>query len=138
MNELLSVVVDFNVDVIGEHLDLQTFLASLIRFLSLFRMQSGLSQSRIYLAFPTRAYLLYPLDQASPPSDANPHSNSASDVTLMHTMQFQTLKETLLERVCLLIEQNCAKLGSKGANGTLVHQAIMKAACYSQQWIKQV
>ena len=43
MNELLSVVLDFNADVIDTHLDLQVFISSILKFLNCFRMQSGLN-----------------------------------------------------------------------------------------------
>ena len=37
MNELLSVVVDFNVDIIAE-LDLEVLIGSILKFLSCYRM----------------------------------------------------------------------------------------------------
>ena len=61
MNELLSVVLDFNVDVIAT-LDLEVFIGSVLKFLNCFRMQSGLNQSRIYLSFASNSYLVYPLE----------------------------------------------------------------------------
>jgi len=42
MNELLSVVLDFNADVLA-NLDLEVFINSLLKFLNCFRMQSGLN-----------------------------------------------------------------------------------------------
>lgn len=42
MNELLSVVVDFNTEALGS-LDLETFVGSLLKFLNCFRMQGGLN-----------------------------------------------------------------------------------------------
>ena len=61
MNELLNVVLDFNADVIS-NLDLDVFIGSVLKFLNCFRMQSGLNQSRIYLAFASNSYLIYPLE----------------------------------------------------------------------------
>lgn len=61
MNELLSVVVDFNADVLAT-LDLEVFVGSVLKFLNCFRMQSGLNQTRIYLAFASNSFLVYPLD----------------------------------------------------------------------------
>ena len=61
MNELLSVVLDFNADVMS-NLDLEVFIGSVLKFLNCFRMQSGLNRSRIYIAFASNSYLIYPLE----------------------------------------------------------------------------
>lgn len=66
MNELLSVVLDFNADVIStQQIDLEILIGSVLKFLNCFRMQSGLNQSRIYLAFTSNSYLIYPLEGSS-------------------------------------------------------------------------
>ena len=66
MHELLSVVLDFNVDVLSDgdqgQVDLEVFVSSILKFLNCFRMQSGLGSSRIYLAFASNSYLIYPLE----------------------------------------------------------------------------
>ena len=64
MNELLSVVVDLNAEVLAS-LDMEVFVGSLLKFLNCFRMQSGLNQSRIYVAFASNSYLIYPLESMS-------------------------------------------------------------------------
>ena len=64
MNELLSVVLDINCDVLAS-LELDVFIGSLLKFLNCFRMQSGLNQSRIYLAFASNSFLVYPLESIS-------------------------------------------------------------------------
>ena len=73
MHELLSVVLDFNSEVLSDgedgQVDLETFVSSILKFLNLFRMQSGLGNSRIYLAFASNSYLIYPLEGSS--TDAN-------------------------------------------------------------------
>ena len=64
MNELVSVVVDMNADVLL-NLNLEVFVGSLLKFLNCFRMQSGLNQSRIYLAFASNSFLIYPLETST-------------------------------------------------------------------------
>ncbi len=64
MNELVSVVVDMNADVLL-NLDLEVFVGSLLKFLNCFRMQSSLNQSRIYLAFASNSFLIYPLETST-------------------------------------------------------------------------
>lgn len=64
MNELLSVVLDFNAEVLAT-LDLEVFIGSVLKFLNCFRMQSGLNQTRIYLAFSSNSFLVYPLENVS-------------------------------------------------------------------------
>ena len=61
MNELLNVVLDFNADIISR-LDLETFIGSILKFLNCYRMQSGLNQFRIYVAFAHNSYLLFPIE----------------------------------------------------------------------------
>lgn len=64
MNELLSVVLDFNAEVLAT-LELDVFIGSVLKYLNLFRMQSGLNQTRIYLAFASNSFLVYPLESVS-------------------------------------------------------------------------
>ena len=40
MNELLSVIIDFNAEVLAK-MDMETFFNSIFKFLNLFRMQSA-------------------------------------------------------------------------------------------------
>ena len=42
MNELLNIVLDFNVEMIAR-LNLETLIGSLLKFLNCYRMQSGLN-----------------------------------------------------------------------------------------------
>ena len=101
MNELLSVVLDFNVDVIGTHLDLQVFISSILKFLNCFRMQSGLNQSRIYLAFASNSYLVYPLEGISNAENLVPE---LQDQSKMHTLAFNDVKNSLLNRILKILE----------------------------------
>ena len=113
MNELLSVVIDFNVDVMAE-LDLETFLGSIFKFLSCYRMQSGLNESRIYLAFASNSYLIYPLEGASNESDLVPE---LQDQSKMHTLNFLDVKNLLLDRVLKIIQsEQLNKEESKAAS----------------------
>ena len=100
MNELLSVVLDFNADVVAT-LDLELFTTSLLKFLNCFRMQSGLNQSRIYLAFASNSYLIYPLEGLS--SDPSV-SGKLVDRSKMHALSFSELKERLLDRIVAIID----------------------------------
>lgn len=100
MNELLSVVLDFNVDVIAT-LDLEVLVASLLKFLNCFRMQSGLNQSRIYLAFASNSYLVYPLEGVSTDPKI---ASKLVDQSKMHTLGFTELKERMLDRIVAIIE----------------------------------
>ena len=61
MNELLSVIIDFNAEVLAK-MDMETFFNSIFKFLNLFRMQSAQAFSRLYIAFPHNSYLLFPLE----------------------------------------------------------------------------
>ena len=63
MNELLNVVLDFNADMIAR-LNLETLIGSILKFLNCFRMQSGLNQFRIYVAFVHNSYLLFPIESS--------------------------------------------------------------------------
>ena len=63
MHELLNVVIDFNAEMVAR-LDLKTLLGSIIRFLNCFRMQSGLNNFRIYIAFSHNSYLLFPIESS--------------------------------------------------------------------------
>ena len=64
MYELLNVVIDFNSDMVAR-LDLQTLLSSIMRFLNCYRMQSGLNNFRIYIAFNHYSYLLFPIESSA-------------------------------------------------------------------------
>ena len=101
MNELLSVVLDFNADVIDTHLDLQVFISSILKFLNCFRMQSGLNQSRIYLAFASNSYLVYPLEGISNDANLVPE---LQDQSKMHTLAFDDVKNSLLNRIVKILD----------------------------------
>ena len=73
MHELLNVVIDFNSEMVAR-IDLQTLLGSIMRFLNCYRMQSGLNNFRIYVAFNHYSYLLFPMESAT---------NEASDTQLI-------------------------------------------------------
>ena len=131
MNELLSVVLDFNADVIAT-LDLEIFIGSVLKFLNCFRMQSGLNQSRIYLSFASNSYLIYPLEGISSDSRL---SGELQDQSKMHTLAFNDVKECLLDRIARILESEQLLLEEERApvrGNTLIHQAIMKAVCFSQ------
>lgn len=111
MNELLSVVVDFNCEALGS-LDLETFVGSLLKFLNCFRMQSGLNQSRIYLAFASNSFLVYPLESLQ------------QDQSKMQSLAFDEVKNCLLERIFHILENEQlqkAEERSPSPNTTLVH-----------------
>jgi len=106
MNELLSVVLDFNADVIA-NLDLEVFIGSLLKFLNCFRMQSGLNQSRIYIAFASNSYLVYPLEGIT--NDPNLKLDTKikkqlQDQSKMHTLAFDAVKSCMLERILKILE----------------------------------
>lgn len=100
MNELLSVVLDFNAEVMA-NLDLEVFIGSILKFLNCFRMQSGLSQSRIYLAFASNSYLIYPLEGISQDASLAPELH---DQSKMHTLAFDDLKNSMLDRILKILE----------------------------------
>jgi len=61
----------------------------------------------------------------------------------MQSLAFEDVKNCLLERILRILDDE--KLGEveaslSGTNGgaTLIHQAIMKAVCFSQQWVRTV
>ena len=85
MNELLSVVLDFNADKISQ-LDPEVLIGSLLKFLNCYRMQSGLNQYRIYVAFAHNSYLLFPFDEGV-------------DIQLNHKMAFDQIKTILMDRL---------------------------------------
>ena len=66
--ELLSVIIDFNADVLSK-LNAKVFMGSILKFLNLFRLQSAQAESRIYVAFPHNSYLLFPLFSEEPKVD---------------------------------------------------------------------
>ena len=75
MNEQLSVVLDFNAEMLAR-LDLEIFVGSVLKFLNCHRMQSGLNRSRIYLAFTTNSFLVYPLESVQQGSSGRPAAGS--------------------------------------------------------------
>ena len=114
MNELLNVVLDFNAEVIG-HLDLEVFIGSVLKFLNCFRMQSGLNQSRIYIAFSSNSYLIYPLEnfqeQIGKPSKSKKSNGESgqgppdlTDQSKMHTLSFDQVKMCLLDRILKILD----------------------------------
>ena len=98
MNELLNIVIDLNVDCLKE-LDLATFFGSVLRFLNCFRMQSGMNQSRIYLAFASNSFMIYPLEGFGGTASAQ----SLQDHSKMHTLSFDTVRQSLLERILSIV-----------------------------------
>ena len=100
-------------------------------------MQSGLNQSRIYLAFATNSFLVYPLESIHGKAAAS----DQQDLAKMQSLAFDDVKTCLLERICRILENNKLRRAEEESvhpNTTLIHQAIMKAVCYSQQWVKNV
>ena len=106
MNELLSVVLDFNCDVMG-NLDLEVLIGSVLKFLNCWRMQSGLNESRIYLAFASNSYLIYPLEDFQE-HIGKPTKTSRvpdlSDKSKMHTLSFDQVKICLLDRILKILD----------------------------------
>ena len=101
MNELLSVVIDFNTEVL-DRIDLEVFVSSVLKFLNCFRMQSGLNQTRIYVAFASNSFLLYPLEGLSV-SRSSP-AVDLQDMAKMQSMSFEDVKTCLLERILRILE----------------------------------
>ena len=62
MNDLLTVIVDLNLDLMK-----QVNAVSLIRdvslFLNAYQLQSGKNTYRVYVALPSDAYLIFPLEE---------------------------------------------------------------------------
>ena len=58
----------------------------------------------------------------------------------MHCLAFGDLKSSLMSRIMKILEsENLLQAEeSAGNSSTLIHQAIMKAVCYSQQWARQI
>ena len=102
MNELLSVVLDFNAEVLAQ-LDLEVFIGSVLKFLNCFRMQSGLNQTRIYLAFTSRSFLLYPLENLT---GGRTGPAELQDMSKMQSMVFDEVKSCLLERILRMLEND--------------------------------
>ena len=85
MNELLNVVLDFNAGKIAR-LDPEVLISSLLKFLNCYRMQSGLNQYRIYVAFAHNSYLLFPIDEGI-------------ETVMNHKMAFDQIKCVIMDRL---------------------------------------
>lgn len=60
----------------------------------------------------------------------------------MQSMAFDEVKNCLLERIMRILENEKLSEAEESFaninNGALIHQAMMKAVCFSQQWVRQV
>ena len=65
MNDLLSVIVDFNLEFLATtpQLNFPRFTEDLSLFLSCYHLQSSMNQFRIYLALPHDSFLFFPLEE---------------------------------------------------------------------------
>ena len=59
-------------------------------------------------------------------------------------MAFEELKVNLLDRILRILENEHLQheeeraVHANKSSSSLIHQAMMKAVCYSQQWVRQV
>ncbi len=62
MNDLLTVIVDLNLELLKQ-VNLVTFMRDISVFLNAYQLQSGKNSYRVYVALPSEAYLLFPLEE---------------------------------------------------------------------------
>ena len=90
------------------------------------------------MAFASNSYLVYPLEGISSDPALAPE---LQDQSKMHTLAFEELKQRLLDRILRILQSEKLQEEEEkvpASGNTLVHQAIMKAVCFSQQWISHI
>ena len=129
MNELLNIVIDFNLDYF-QKLDFNKFIDSLTKFLSCYQLQSSQNIYRVYLAFQHNSYLFFPLDELN-------------DQKLVKKFAFTDIKQVMVQRLFDLL--NNSEFNSKmhlndhfRSKHTSISSGIMKAVCFSRGWIDNI
>ncbi|CDW73831.1 general transcription factor iih [Stylonychia lemnae] len=132
MNDLLNLIIDFNMEFMEKHLNFSKFIQDVSMFLGCYQLQSSLNNFRIYISFPHDSYLLFPIHELG-------------DERLIKKFAFADLKHVLLDRLVKLLggENNIIMQNFNNPAGTVKRQcslstAMMKSICFTKQWIEQV
>jgi len=62
MNDLLTVILDLNLDLL-KLVNPVALIRDLSLFLNAYQLQSGKNTYRVYVAFPSEAFMLFPLEE---------------------------------------------------------------------------